>query len=1241
MNCLTPVPSFPRRFLSAAACLFLVLSPCAVRAELTFLGVAAGDVSDHDATVWTRAVDPAAPAVVPLTLHVSTDGTFASGVMTLIDSTVASRDYTLKIDVTGLQPSTVYYYRFIGPNSETSHTGRFKTAPAPTASAPVHFAFSGDMDGLMRPYALASTLPAQNLDFYINLGDVIYETASNPAGDAGLPQLTSPAVVLSGTIPAPSSTGATQAQLFADYSKKYREQFLPVHVGGQNSLRDFYAAQGNYTLYDNHELGNRQYINGGAPAGGPVGDMPSGAGVDARDSSNDVNVSGPFINQTIGFTTLQQVYFNYQPIADRGAVVAPSDPRSQGTRRLYFAQPWGRNAIFINVDDRSYRDIRIKTAANADDTGPRAGNPGRTMLGATQLAWLEQTLLNAQKAGTPWKFIAISDPIDQIGPISGALSGVVNTSGNPSYSPVAADGGKSWIGGYRAERNALLKFIADHQIANVVFLATDDHQNRVNELTYSTTGQTEVQSTYAKVPSCFQIVCGPLGATGPDLFLNHDFGSIKTMADSFVAAQTTVGVEPFGLMGYPGLHDVKRENDPLAGTAPTAVDFYSPDTFNYNTLDVSADGKTLTVRSLGINATPQNSASEYGAAGNTVREIFSFKIDALSPLHDIDHIIVVYQENWSFDGLYGSFPGANGVANASATSLDQLTLAGASINTLVPWVNPSRAVPVQNPPAPLNGNNAVDTRFLTDPSNLASPTKVDTTFPYLLTDPVLNLAPTDLTGDIVHRYWTEALQINGGANNKFLAWSDNPGLVMSRFDASNLPEGLLAQQYTLCDNFFHSAFGGSFLNHQFLVAAAAPVYLHADILIPNNVTVLDANGALAVNSSGKIIRDQNITPIGGQVFGFPAGTTFDQNYAVNTIFSANLQSHGGNPSAATLLPSLNNTDPAGTNYSPTIGDRLDAAGVSWKWYSGGWDAALESSPSNPVTHGTPNTVDPLFQWHHQPFAYFEKYKPFDASQPDGRNPVSAAHLQDKTQFFADLAAGSLPAVAFIKNLGPDNEHPGYAALQQGQQAVADIVAAVQAQPALWAHTAIIVTYDEHGGRWDHVAPPVRDLWGPGLRVPTLVISPLAKRGFVDHTAYDTSAILKTIEQRFALPPLNQRDANATSLEGAFTHLLVQRGGYSFNRRLNRIVQTITVTNQASAPITGPIYLAIDQLSTNTSLANSAGVTANNAPLGSPYVLVKAGTLAPGETATVALQFAPPSPGAITYSTRTIAGASTP
>ena len=91
------------------------------------------------------------------------------------------------------------------------------------------------------------------------------------------------------------------------------------------------------------------------------------------------------------------------------------------------------------------------------------------------------------------------------------------------------------------------------------------------------------------------------------------------------------------------------------------------------------------------------------------------------------------------------------------------------------------------------------------------------------------IAANALTGDIVHRFYHEQLQIDNGLLeskngdlDKFVTWSDNPGLVLSYIDATNLPEGVLAQQYTLCDNFFHSAYGGSFLNHHWLIAAASP-----------------------------------------------------------------------------------------------------------------------------------------------------------------------------------------------------------------------------------------------------------------------------------------------------------------------------------------------------------------------------------------------------------------------------------
>ncbi len=739
--------------------------------SVAFTGVAAGDATTADAIVWTRAVDTSLPAAATtLTAQVSTSSSFTSPV-TLTVSTDPAADFTAKLDFASLTAGTQYYYRFVGPGGETSGTGKFKTAPTPSTAAPLHFAFSGDNDGLIRPYALASTIPAQNLDFYVNLGDTIYENASNlttSGAHNGASWLNSPSVTLSNDslsfngiprafIPA-GTPFATQAQLRADYAKKYRENFLPVNTGGQASLKDLYAAQGNYTTWDNHELGNRKYIDGGAPAGGSVGgaagtDMATGRGVDARNNvggnignGNDaadlfspsaLAALGGWMNRAPGFLALEDVFLAYMPIANRGIIAAPTDPRTDGTRQLYSAQQWGKNALFINVDGRSYRDIRIKAAnAGADETtAPRANNPDRTFLGKTQLAWLKQTLLAAQTAGVPWKFVSIDDPIDQIGPIGGALTltNLPSFGTGSTYSPVNADGGKSFIGGYRAERNALLKWIADNHVTNVVFLGTDDHQNRINELTYSPTGQTEVQSSYVKVPACFSIICGPLGATGPDLITNHTFAMAQQLANSIATAQQTAGVEPLGLAGYPGLKNLVRENDATAATNPQPVDFYSPDTFNYTVLDVSADGKTLTVSSIGMDATAQNAGIEY-AAGPQARTIFSFQIDAAADsTAAVAANVTITRGGFVLDRRTNRFvqqvtirnTGATPVSGAVAIALDGLsgnaTLATAAgvTSTLTPAGSPLALVNVGADNALTPGETATVTLEFNNPTRAA------------------------------------------------------------------------------------------------------------------------------------------------------------------------------------------------------------------------------------------------------------------------------------------------------------------------------------------------------------------------------------------------------------------------------------------------------------------------------------------------------------------------------------------
>jgi acid phosphatase len=244
-----------------------------------------------------------------------------------------------------------------------------------------------------------------------------------------------------------------------------------------------------------------------------------------------------------------------------------------------------------------------------------------------------------------------------------------------------------------------------------------------------------------------------------------------------------------------------------------------------------------------------------------------------------------------------------------------------------------------------------------------------------------------------------------------------------------------------------------------------------------------------------------------------------------------------NPAAATTLPPQTQT---------TVGDLLTAQGVGWAWYANSWNAALADG-EQPV--GSAHTViytpssprgAPDFQAHHHPFNYYAAFDP--ATQAGAR----AAHLKDYSDLVSDATAGTLPPVAFYKPTGYQNQHPGYANVEDADAHIAGLINTLQASPQ-WAHMVIIVTYDEYGGQWDHIAPPKGDLVGPGTRIPAIIISPYAKAGTVDHQQYDTGSVLRLITRRFGLPTLPgiaARDAalvaNGGEPMGDLTHALTLR-----------------------------------------------------------------------------------------------------
>jgi phospholipase C len=224
--------------------------------------------------------------------------------------------------------------------------------------------------------------------------------------------------------------------------------------------------------------------------------------------------------------------------------------------------------------------------------------------------------------------------------------------------------------------------------------------------------------------------------------------------------------------------------------------------------------------------------------------------------------------------------------------------------------------------------------------------------------------------------------------------------------------------------------------------------------------------------------------------------------------------------------------PVPPQSAKTIGDTLSAKGVTWVWYAGGWKEAEADGRRDPKARRAViynrDAGSLIFQPHHQPFNYYARFAP--------GTPDRARHLKDVSDFLGAIDAGTLPQVAFYKPTGKVNQHPSYTDLASGDEHIAAVLERLKKSPQ-WPKMAVIVTYDENGGYWDHVPPPTGagwgDRWGPGTRVPALVISPFARRGFVDKTPYDTTSILKFITRRFALEPLPGVREKAGDLTNAF------------------------------------------------------------------------------------------------------------
>jgi phospholipase C len=200
--------------------------------------------------------------------------------------------------------------------------------------------------------------------------------------------------------------------------------------------------------------------------------------------------------------------------------------------------------------------------------------------------------------------------------------------------------------------------------------------------------------------------------------------------------------------------------------------------------------------------------------------------------------------------------------------------------------------------------------------------------------------------------------------------------------------------------------------------------------------------------------------------------------------------------------------PEGYGDIPTIFDRLQERGVSWKFYVENHDAAATFRTRSSATARVPL----------QNFARFVD------------DPALAAHVVDLSEYASDLAAGTLPAVSYVVSNASSENPPGRIA--DGQTLVRSLVSGLETSSA-WSSSAFLWTYSGWGGSYDHVPPPVADQYGPGFRVPALLVSPYSRRGVVDHTPLDLTAALKFIETNWGVAALGTRDAASPGLASAF------------------------------------------------------------------------------------------------------------
>ena len=537
----------------------------------------------------------------------------------------------------------------------------------------------------------------------------------------------------------------------------------------------------------------------------------------------------------------------------------------------------------------------------------------------------------------------------------------------------------------------------------------------------------------------------------------------------------------------------------------------------------------------------------------------------------IKHVIVIFNENISFDHYFGTYPHAeNNPGETPFRPFPRTPL----VNNLGTPLNPDQSF------TPVKGLN-----LLTENPN--GPTGSGALFNGQGAANPFRLAPSQAaTADQNHAPKPEQTAYDNGKMDQFPGSTGNAGPPPSATSASEaaLSKGMTmgyfdgntvtalwnyAQHFVLFDNTYTSQFGPSTPGAINLVSGQTNGFA-------NYANVL--SGSTLLHTSHEVFDNQGgLTLIGDAE---PLG-----DVCSNTA-SDNVQLAGKN-----------------------IGDLLNARGISWGWFQGGFNLSVVNPNGTTGCHrSTPNSVPGYggtamldYIEHHQPFQYYASTANLTHARPsslsaigktyqeDGVTKDPANHEYDTLDFFAALAAGNLPAVTFLKPPSFQDAHPGNSDPIDEQTFLVEAINALMKSP-FWGSTAVFITYDDSDGWYDHQMPPIvnpsyssyvdvlnapsvcqsgvqqgrsttttplngflgKPVWGRcgyGTRIPMLVVSPRVASNLVDHTLTDQSSIIRFIEDNWLEGERIQPGGSFDNVAGDLIHLFRSHAGDDDRRLL--------------------------------------------------------------------------------------------